>query len=128
MSISSLSSTQLKRRITSLLPTEIFSTKGVPRYRYTPLGENQIRLIKLHPGEPGSPLQCTLKIVDLGAYSDINTDSDIKDWVRFYAISYCWGTDKKKAMVPLHISLRTWPTRLRGSVALRIQSSCGQML
>ena len=95
----SLSGTQFKRRITSLLPVEIFSPKGVPRYRYTPLGANQIRLLKLHPGEPGSQLQCTLKVVDLGAYSDINTESDIKDWVRFYAISYCWGTDKKSVEI-----------------------------
>ena len=95
----SLSGTQLKRRITSLLPVEIFSPKGVPRYRYTPLGANQIRLLKLHPGEPGSQLQCTLKVVDLGAYSDINTESDIKGWVRFYAISYCWGTDKKRVEI-----------------------------
>jgi hypothetical protein len=99
MSICSLSGTQLKRRITSLLPAEIFSPRGVPRYRYTPLEANQIRLLKLHPGEPGSRLQCTLKVVDLGAYSDINTDSDIKDWVRFYAISYCWGTDKKSVEI-----------------------------
>ena len=99
MSICALSGTQLKRRIKSLLPVEIFTPKGVPRYRYTPLEANQIRLLKLHPGEPGSPLQCTLKVVDLGAYSDQHSESDIKDWKWFFAISYCWGTDKKRVEI-----------------------------
>ena len=95
----SLNGTRLKHRIQSLLPAQLTSQERAPRYSYTPLEANQIRLLKLHPGEPGSQIQCTLKVVDSHAYDDRWAESDIPDWKRFYAISYVWGTDTRRTEI-----------------------------
>jgi hypothetical protein len=52
---------------------------SLPRYKYTALGENQIRLLYLMRGDYDDSLQYTLKTVPR-----VNTTS-------YEALSYCWG-------------------------------------
>ena len=48
-------------------------------YKYTPLSAaKNIRLLRLHPGIPGSALKCELREVGLDEYE-------------YEAVSYCWG-------------------------------------
>lgn len=58
--------------------------------------KNQIRLLKLYPGEPESQICCSLRIVDLLVYEDVAAESTIEGWERFDTISYVWGTGSQK--------------------------------
>lgn len=86
----------LKRRV---LTTRSLLSRSRSRYQYTSLEPNQIRLLKLHPGEPEAKIQCSLKAVDLLAYHDIRAESDIEGWEKFHTVSYVWGTDKAKSEI-----------------------------
>jgi hypothetical protein len=56
---------------------------SLPPYKYNTLGENQIRLLYLMPGDYDHSLQCTLK-----------TDSG-DDTTPYDALSYCWGKGRR---------------------------------
>jgi hypothetical protein len=51
------------------------------RYEYTPLELGQVRLLRVHPGEPDGPIEITLFTVNLEEYRQ-----------GFMALSYTWGT------------------------------------
>ncbi|KAF1922416.1 uncharacterized protein M421DRAFT_426919 [Didymella exigua CBS 183.55] len=79
----------------SLCLSRSYSSIRGPHQLYTPLKENQIRLLRLHAGTPDSQIACQLHIVDLLAYEDIAAESKIEGWERFDAISYVWGDRKQ---------------------------------
>lgn len=66
------------------------SSRSRARYKYTPLLDNEVRLLRISPGPFGSrPFLCSLKIVPL--------DKLVTDVHEFQALSYAWGKD-----VPTH--------------------------
>lgn len=89
----------LKRRMSSLCLAFPSSLSRKSRHLYSPLEKNQIRLLKLHPGEFESQIQCSLRSVDLLAYEDIAAESSIEGWERFDTISYVWGDHRRKVEI-----------------------------
>ena len=75
-------------------------------HRYTPLGANQIRLLKLHPGPPQSKICCSLHNVDLLAYDDINAESAIEGLKYFETISYVWGNSPRTVEITCSFQVR----------------------
>jgi hypothetical protein len=71
------------------VPGEAFSgpkhTTGNVAYEYTPLCDDEIRLLRITPGLFHSPLQCSLKIVSMEKITTIVHE--------FQALSYAWGND-----------------------------------
>jgi hypothetical protein len=59
--------------------------RSTKKYRYTPLGENQIRLVLLQPGEEKDPIKCKV------LYKRLDDPQVAK---RYFALSYHWGTDE----------------------------------
>lgn len=88
-----------RRRISFLCPSRSRSSSQELHYRYTPLEENQIRLLRLCPGPSESQIVCQLRTVDLLAYEDIAAKSTIEGWERYDAISYVWGDPKQKVEI-----------------------------
>ncbi|KAH6611867.1 heterokaryon incompatibility protein-domain-containing protein [Boeremia exigua] len=68
-------------------------------YRYTPLDKDQVRLLKLWPGERTSQLSCSLQNVDLLSYDDHTAESPIEGLRSFDTISYVWGKASKKVEI-----------------------------
>ncbi|KAF2995060.1 hypothetical protein E8E13_001872 [Curvularia kusanoi] len=100
MAICSLSRTRLKCRIAAFLSPLLVTKQDEQQYQYTPLKTNQIRLLKLHPGQPGSQIECTIKAVDLLACDDFNSENtNDKDWEWFHAVSYAWGKGARSVKI-----------------------------
>lgn len=51
-------------------------------YKYSPIGEDQIRLLRIAPGDVGDEICVTLQTVDV---------KDLKDILEYEALSYHWG-------------------------------------
>jgi len=52
-----------------------------PQYQYPPLGDNETKLLLLHPGQPDTPLRCSLQ--NLKTIENPSTP--------YKAVSYCWS-------------------------------------
>jgi hypothetical protein len=68
-------------------------------YKYVPLKDNEIRLLKLYPGEVEAPICCSLHVVDLLVYDDVISQSSIQGLERYDAVSYVWGNRKHKVRI-----------------------------
>jgi hypothetical protein len=64
-------------------------------HSYAPLKERQIRLLKLNPGASSSPIVCSLHIVSLHDYDDINGWAKDGELRSYDTISYVWGSAKR---------------------------------
>lgn len=62
-------------------------------YQYTPLLDDEIRLLRLSPGSFGDPLSCSLKIVPMEKLTTTLHE--------FQALSYAWGNDPPSYPVSL---------------------------
>jgi len=62
-------------------------------YQYTPLLDDEIRLLCLHPASFGDPLSCSLKIVPMKKLTTTLHE--------FQALSYAWGNDPPSYPVSL---------------------------
>lgn len=95
------------------MPDRTLHHSHTPLYQYTPLEANHIRLLKLHTGEDGAQIECTLHAVDLLAYEDIAAESKIDGWEKFQTISYVWGTSTKRVPIVCRFCIATTIQKLR---------------
>ena len=81
-------------------------------YSYTPLDSSrrEIRTIIIHPGEPSSPISCSLSIVSLN-------DRPVYD-----ALSYVWGDVSEKRRITID-GAHLFITRNLHAVMLRLRCS-----
>jgi hypothetical protein len=83
---------------TTLSTLSLSLSRRLP-YRYIPLQRNQVRLLKLFPGESASQIHCSLHIVDLLSYDDRTAESSNEHLERYDAISYFWGNHKQRVEI-----------------------------
>lgn len=74
-------------------------------YTYTRLQDNQIRLLRLCPGASGSPIVCSLQIVNLYDYDDVNGWAKGHTIRTFDTISYVWGCTKSKFKIECKLTM-----------------------
>ena len=70
--------------------TQTTFVKQETEYRYTSLRTNQIRILTVSPGKPGTPIECYLSVRDLG------------DLGEYEALSYAWETWDPSSSINLH--------------------------
>lgn len=106
------------REVTTVSTVPVVSTPERETPIYRRLGEGEIRLIKILPGDWYSPLQCELEHVAAGSH------------VQYVALSYAWGTSNETEWIklngrdhPIKSSLAAALRRLRDYLSLRARGS-----
>ncbi|KAK5734132.1 hypothetical protein LTR17_009115 [Elasticomyces elasticus] len=79
-------------------PTDLVEPRTDVTRLYTPITKWQTRILRLHAGTEGTPLQADLLIAGL-----IHDEGIVLDWtnesVSYEAISYSWGSDKATELI-----------------------------
>lgn len=81
-------------------------------YRYQTLDKHQFRLLSIHPGSQDDAIVCSLRVVDLLAYDDVEVTAPINGFERYEAISYVWGNAQDTVKIECeshsYSPMRTW--------------------
>ena len=96
--------------------TQTTFVKHGTEYRYTSLRTNEIRILTVSPGKPGTPLECYLSVRDLG------------DPGNYEALSYTWETWDLSSSINLdHHSINVTPSLASALKSLRYDDTPRQL-